>query len=118
MAWHYRKVERAFGLRQAQALLQELLQFSHELDLQLINGDRVIEIKNKQVNKGNAALSLVDKIKPDFILCVGDDATDEDMFRALPTHSVTIKVGDKQSQAKYYLEDHKEVVELLTTLAN
>lgn len=118
LAWHYRKVERAFGLRQAQALLQELLQFSHELDLQLINGDRVIEIKNKQVNKGNAALSLVDKIKPDFILCVGDDATDEDMFRALPTHSVTIKVGDKQSQAKYYLEDHKEVVELLTTLAN
>lgn len=118
LAWHYRKVERAFGLRQAQELLRELLGITQEMDLQLINGDRVIEIKSKQVNKGKAALSLVNEIKPDFILCIGDDATDEDMFQALPSHAVTIKVGDKQSRAKYYVENYKEVIELLTILAN
>ena len=118
LAWHYRKVERAYGLRQAQELLQELLQLTQEKDLQLINGDRVIEIKSKQINKGKAALALVNEIKPDFILCIGDDATDEDMFQSLPRHAITIKVGDKQSHAKYYVENYKEVIDLLSVLAN
>lgn len=116
LAWHYRKVERAFGLRQAQELLQELRHLNQVLDLQLINGDRVIEIKNKLVNKGKAALNLANEIDPDFILCIGDDATDEDMFIALPEHSITIKVGDKQSHAKYYVENNKEVLQLLASL--
>ncbi|WP_313512683.1 bifunctional alpha,alpha-trehalose-phosphate synthase (UDP-forming)/trehalose-phosphatase [Sphingobacterium sp.] len=116
LAWHYRKVERAFGLRQAQELLQELRHLNQVLDLQLINGDRVIEIKNKLVNKGKAAINLANEIDPDFILCIGDDATDEDMFIALPEHSVTIKVGDKQSHAKYYVENNKEVLQLLASL--
>lgn len=118
LAWHYRKVERAFGLRQAQELLQELLHINQDLNLQIINGDRVIEVKSKDVNKGKAALALVNEIKPDFILCIGDDATDEDMFQALPAHAITIKVGDKQSRAKYYVENYKEVIDVLTTLAN
>ena len=116
LAWHYRKVERAFGLRQAQELLQELRHLNQVLDLQLINGDRVIEIKNKLVNKGKAAINLANEIDPDFILCIGDDATDEDMFIALPEHSITIKVGDKQSHAKYYVENNKEVLQLLASL--
>lgn len=116
LAWHYRKVERAFGLRQAQELLQELRHLNQALDLQLINGDRVIEIKNKLVNKGKAAINLANEIDPDFILCIGDDATDEDMFIALPEHSITIKVGDKQSHAKYYVENNKEVLQLLASL--
>src|SRR5690606_19096257 len=73
LAWHYRKVERAFGLRQAQELLQELRHLNQVLDLQIINGDRVIEIKNKLVNKGKAAINLANEIDPDFILCIGDD---------------------------------------------
>ncbi len=116
LAWHYRKVERAFGLRQAQELLQELRHINQVLELQIINGDRVIEIKNKLVNKGEAAVNMVKEIEPDFILCIGDDATDEDMFIALPDNSITIKVGDKQSHAKYYVENHKEVIELLSSL--
>lgn len=117
LAWHYRKVERAFGIRQAQELLQELKHQNQFLDLQLINGDRVIEIKSKQVNKGKAAVSLVQEIKPDFILCFGDDATDEDMFISLPDSSITIKVGDKQSHAKYYVENNQEVLQLLSMIA-
>lgn len=116
LAWHYRKVERAFGLRQAQELLQELRHLNQVLDLQIINGDRVIEIKNKLVNKGKAAINLANEIDPDFILCIGDDATDEDMFIALPDSSITIKVGDKQSHAKYYVENNKEVLQLLASL--
>jgi len=117
LAWHYRKVEKAFGLRQAQELLQELKHLNQIHELQIINGDRVIEIKNKLVNKGKAALDLAEQIKPDFILCIGDDATDEDMFIALAESSITIKVGDKQSHAKYYVENHFEVLQLLDSLS-
>ena len=117
LAWHYRKVERAFGMRQAQELLRELRHVNQTLNLQLINGDRVIEIKSKQVNKGKAALNLMNQIAPDFILCIGDDATDEDMFLALPANAITIKVGDKQSHAKYYVENYMEVLDLLAFLA-
>ncbi|WP_156309154.1 bifunctional alpha,alpha-trehalose-phosphate synthase (UDP-forming)/trehalose-phosphatase [Sphingobacterium endophyticum] len=116
LAWHYRKVDKAFGIRQAQELLQELRHLNQVLDLQIINGDQVIEIKNKLVNKGKAAIDLVNEINPDFILCIGDDATDEDMFIALPPQSITIKVGDKQSHAKYYVENHKEVLHLLANI--
>ncbi|VTP98191.1 bifunctional alpha,alpha-trehalose-phosphate synthase (UDP-forming)/trehalose-phosphatase [Sphingobacterium daejeonense] len=117
LAWHYRKVEKAFGIRQAQELLQELRHLNQVLDLQIINGDRVIEIKSKLINKGKAAINIVDQIKPDFILCIGDDATDEDMFISLPDTSITIKVGDKQSHAKYYVENHEEVLRLLDSLS-
>ena len=117
LAWHYRKVEKAFGIRQAQELLQELRHLNQVLDLQIINGDRVIEIKSKLINKGKAAINIVEQIKPDFILCIGDDATDEDMFISLPDTSITIKVGDKQSHAKYYVENHEEVLRLLDSLS-
>jgi len=116
LAWHYRKIEPAFGLRQANELLQELKSLTQDLDLQLIDGDRVIEIKNKEINKGKAALSLVNRINPDFILCIGDDTTDEDMFMELPSWTLSIKVGDKKSHAKYYVESQTEVLNLLELL--
>lgn len=45
---------------------------------------------------------------------IGDDATDEDAFRALKDKGFTIFVGkSKHSKAEYYLKDTREVCELL-----
>lgn len=65
---------------------------------------------------------------PDFVLCIGDDRSDEDMFAsiarsvsnpAMPTISKVFActVGQKPSMAKYYLEDTGEVIKLLEGLA-
>lgn len=116
LAWHYRKVDHALGKIKAQELLQELHPLANEIGLQIINGDRVIEIKNMEINKGKAVVQLVNEINPDYILCIGDDATDEDMFNELPANAVTIKVGNKQSAAKYFVENKEEVLQLLTEL--
>ena len=116
LAWHYRKVDHALGKIKAQELLQELHPLANEIGLQIINGDRVIEIKNEEINKGKAVSQLVNEINPDYILCIGDDATDEDMFNELPANAVTIKVGNKQSAAKYFVENKDEVLKLLTEL--
>ena len=61
-------------------------------------------------------LQIVNK-NYDFILCAGDDVTDENMFTSLPGHTRTIKVGRKKTEAKYYIEDIEHVKALLSTLA-
>jgi trehalose 6-phosphate synthase/phosphatase len=50
-------------------------------------------------------------------LALGDDETDEDLFRALPSTAITIRVGLPFSHAKYNLNDYREVRHLLKQLA-
>jgi trehalose-phosphatase len=64
-----------------------------DMGLQLIEGNKVIEIKSANINKGNAAKEWIKRYPSDFILAIGDDFTDEDTFKAMPEGAVTIKVG-------------------------
>lgn len=117
LAWHYRKVHTGLGLRRAQELADALRYILLQYDLQLLMGDKVIEVKNRQLNKGKAALEIVDQYQPDFIFAIGDDSTDEDMFYELPATAITVKVGNKQTLAHYYIENQEEVLPLLQKLA-
>lgn len=65
---------------------------------------------------------------PDFVMCIGDDRSDEDMFESIlstvNSSSLTAApeifactVGQKPSKAKYYLDDTADVVRLLRGLA-
>ncbi|MCX8212757.1 MAG: bifunctional alpha,alpha-trehalose-phosphate synthase (UDP-forming)/trehalose-phosphatase, partial [Lewinella sp.] len=78
-------------------------------DLQVLEGNKVVEIKNAGVNKGKATSHFVQKQKWDFVLGIGDDATDEDIFTALPEDGVSIKVGVDRTAAKYKLSGVSEV---------
>lgn len=85
------------------------------------------------VSKGLVAekifTSMDDIGKPaDFVLCIGDDRSDEDMFEAIdnassgnilsPNASVfACTVEQKPSKAKYYLDDTAEVITMLESLA-
>lgn len=53
----------------------------------------------------------------DFILAMGDDTTDEDMFRALPVSAITVKVGIVSEKAKYNLSSQEEVLPFLEELS-
>lgn len=67
---------------------------------------------------------------PDFVLCIGDDRSDEDMFEAISHTSpngaslpasaevFACTVGQKPSRAKYYLDESDKVIELLQGLAS
>ena len=52
----------------------------------------------------------------DFIMAIGDDTTDDDMFRALPEGGVSIKVGDYSEAAQFRLPWQDEVVPFLEGL--
>lgn len=66
-------------------------------------------------------------MSPDFVLCIGDDRSDEDMFEVItssmngpiaPRAEVfACTVCRKPSKAKYYLDDTAEIVRLIQGLA-
>jgi trehalose 6-phosphate synthase/phosphatase len=113
LAWHYRNVETGLGDLRAGELVNNLRFTTGDLGLQILPGNKVIEVKNIEINKGKTALALLHGKQYDFVMAIGDDHTDEDTFKAMPDNSVTIKVGNNSSTAKYYLNDFKEVRQLL-----
>ena len=115
LAWHYRTAEdKDYADRRAQELLWQLKNFIQpELNLQVIDGNKVVEIKKTAFNKGTAARSFVENGNYDYILAIGDDTTDEDMFEALPETAFTIKVGDDLSAARNHIKNQKEVFHFL-----
>jgi len=88
-------------------------------DLQVLQGKKVLEIKPVGINKGKAAIHwLGTKEKFDFILAMGDDWTDEDIFSVLPAGAWSIKVGFTPfTETKYFLESSDKARILLKTLA-
>lgn len=118
LAWHYRKVDVDIGASWAQELMDHLTHFTANMDLQVVPGNKVIEIKSAGINKGEVSLGFVAEIRPDFILAIGDDTTDEDMFKALPENAYTLKVGVAQTHAHYNLRRQADVVAFLRGLVN
>jgi trehalose 6-phosphate synthase/phosphatase len=116
LVWHYRKVEEGLGALRAHEILNHLRMLVTDKGLQMMPGNKVIEFKNIEVNKGKAAQNWLYSNNPDFILAVGDDHTDEDIFKALLPEAYSIKVGSNISAARYYLKDYFEVRDLLKEL--
>ncbi len=116
LVWHYRKVETGLGEIRTRELASHLRYISSDQDLQVLEGDMVVEIKNSQVNKGKAASQWLSKYKADFIMACGDDWTDEDTFKVMPEEAFTIKVGGLSSAAKYRVENYKNIRSLLHEL--
>jgi len=114
LVWHYRKAQKGLGELRANELMNNLKYMTTDRGLQFLPGDKVLEIKNMEINKGKAALSLLENENYDFIIAFGDDHTDEDIFKALPDSAITIKVGNNLSAAKFYSRNPFEVRNLLT----
>jgi len=117
LVWHYRNVDAGLGELRAGELVTNLHYITSNQGLQILPGNKVIEIKNIEINKGRAVSALLNQNQYDFALAIGDDHTDEDTFKAMPENSVTIKVGSNSSVAKYYMNDVKEVRKLLQGFA-
>lgn len=113
LAWHYRKVDDSFGELRAKELIGNLKYAVVDRGLQLLEGNKVIEIKNSHINKGKAAKEWLKKYPSEFVIAIGDDYTDEDTFKSMPDGAFTVKVGLGISAAIYSLADTKEVRNLL-----
>lgn len=118
LAWHYRESDAWLGSLRAQQLGNVLVSICIQQKLQIIQGDKVVEIKSPDYNKGSEVSRLLKKGRYDFIMAMGDDTTDDDMFRALPDDAVTIKIGSISEAAAYNMPMQAGVLPLLNRLGD
>lgn len=123
LALHYRNIpkrrEKEFR-RNAGFLLKDIASLRSFV---LTEGKKVFEIKpSVKWNKGDFAEKVLHfyqkrlrvKLLP---ICIGDDGTDEDIFRRLKS-AITVRVGkNKKSGAKYYLPSHSHAGVFLKKIA-
>lgn len=113
ITWHYRNSHPDLGFLRSRELLNNLSQLAANSPLQVIDGNKVLEVRLTGMDKGMTALKVTNKFAPDFTVCIGDDTTDEDMFTALESKAFTIKVGNGATAAKYNIASQKEVLPFL-----
>jgi trehalose 6-phosphate synthase/phosphatase len=118
LAWHYRRADPDQAPLRAKELVDDLAGFTRNIDVQVFEGNKVIELRNSGVNKGTAALDWLAGQTPQFTLGIGDDWTDEDMFRSLPSNAMSVRVGMANTAARFYLGNHTAVRRLLRELVN
>jgi trehalose 6-phosphate synthase/phosphatase len=117
LAWHYRRAQREFGARQAHELRMLLGDALSNQPFEVIEGKKVIEVRLRGVSKAVVAHQVQAETAHDtIVVAIGDDRTDEDLFRALPASSLTISVGGRPSAARFRVKDHRDVRRLLRTL--
>lgn len=116
LVWHYRKTDENLALVRSSELEEILLHQTANLDLGVLKGNKIIEVRHAGINKGRAAQEWEPAHDWDFVLAMGDDDTDEELFAALPKDTYTIKVGGTSLNARFNVKSYKEARELLTTL--
>jgi trehalose 6-phosphate synthase/phosphatase len=128
MLWNFEESDQEFGYMQGKELQTTLQQVLSEFPVVVRTGKGYVEACHRDINKGAMASHMIDLLQSDgtnceFVLCAGDDSTDELMFAALnkklgkgSPRLFTVTIGRKPSEASRYLDDHREVVELLQLL--
>lgn len=118
LVWHYREADAWLGALRAQQLVNALISICLKQHLQIMQGNKVIEIKSPEYTKGSEVNRLLLTTRYDFILAMGDDTTDDDMFKAVPPTAVTVKIGTASESARYNLPAQTDTLPFLQQLAN
>lgn len=117
LVWHYRNTDQELGIQRAIELKDELMSLLSNFNLEIMEGNKVIEVKNSGINKGKAAIRYLRNKKHDFILAAGDDWTDEFLFQELPDDIYSIKIGANKTRANYSYADNQKMRNLLKLLS-
>ncbi len=102
------------------------------LPLEIIQGKYVVEVRPRAVSKAKVLNKIIldrsftkHKGEVDFIFCVGDDRSDEDMFTCLKQNQdsvtkniFTVHIGTDASQAQTFVESTYELRRVLRAFAS
>lgn len=116
LAWHYRESDVWLGTLRAQQLVNALISICSRQKLQILQGNKVVEIKSPDCNKGSEVSRLLSNAHYDFVMAMGDDTTDDDMFQALPKNAIAIKIGSVSEIANYNLTSQTDVLPFIQSL--
>jgi trehalose 6-phosphate synthase/phosphatase len=116
LVWHYRRADLEQGAIVAHELMDDLLNFTGNIDVQVVQGSKTVEVRAAGIGKAPAARTWLREGEFDFILAVGDDRDEEDMFSVLPEGADSIRVGITRTNARFNLRGPGDVVKLLEEL--
>lgn len=114
LVWHYRAAKPYYVNRYLTSFRSLLQPLAKKLNLKIEQGSMILEARPIGISKSAPALEY--SKNADFVIAIGDDTTDEEMFAALPPTAWTIKVGAGQTVARYRVKDVDEVHQLLARL--
>jgi trehalose 6-phosphate synthase/phosphatase len=118
-AWHYRSADPDWGAAQAKELALHLATLVGNAPVELLPGDKVLEIRPHGIHKGRVVSEVLGRCAPGTtLLALGDDRTDEDLFEALPEGSVAVHVGPGPSRAALRIPDVPAARRFLAELAD
>lgn len=115
LAFHYRRADPDLASERLKMLIHHFNDVASSMNIHVVHGKKVLELRNAGVDKGVAALDWIAASieQPEFVMAIGDDTTDEDMFRAMPEGAYSIKVGHHSSHALFHIGGPEEVRNLL-----
>jgi trehalose 6-phosphate phosphatase len=105
------------------ARVRELLDASDLEGLEVLHGRRVLEVRPSGYHKGRVVSAMLSSWPVDArdasLVAIGDDSTDEDLFRAVAGRGITIRVGPRggATLATHELPSPEEVRIFLEALA-
>ncbi len=119
LVWHYANVEPDVAYKRASELRRELNKMLEDEEIAIHEGHNIVEVKPSHIAKSNVVRELKQEFPSDFVLCAGDDYTDEDMFRELQDDraAVTIKVGAGETTARHAVANPGQLLKLLDDLS-
>ncbi len=117
VVWHYRRVNPELAFVRNSNIRHDISNLIRDSELMLHNGNKIIEIKPRTVDKGSVASQLVEKYHADFIFCAGDDYTDEAMFGSLPPDAYTVKVGFGETKARYQVGKLERILDIVSSMS-
>jgi trehalose-phosphatase len=114
LALHYYLVQPEEGKRALTQFLATVRRYQRKgVALEVIQGNKVVEVRPLGVNKGKAVQTLLNpRDNTTVILYLGDDVTDEEAFQTLSARGLTVLIANppRSTTARYYLRDPEEVV--------
>jgi trehalose 6-phosphate synthase/phosphatase len=117
LVWHFRESPKDFADFQSRKMDDELQIGMANEPVSVVMGLRILEAKSIECNKGNFLRRILQASPEDgFYLCLGDDRTDEDMFRVIENQGISIKIGPEATQAQFRLSSQSDVDPFLTEL--
>ncbi len=117
IAWHYRGASPFYAQKNLVSIRRLLKPIATKYGLHIREGHKVLEVMPGDVSKGAIIREWLIH-NHDFVLCIGDDQTDEVMFREVPPGSYSVKVGPGRTAAAYRLPSVSSVHKLLNQLSS
>ncbi len=118
LIWHYQACDTFLADMRLRDMINSLIYPCTKHKLEIIDGNKKIEIKPVGVDKKTVTRHWLNKQNWDFILAIGNDRNDEDVFEILPDQAFSLRVGIKKTNARYTLNTTEEIIDFLYRLNN